>query len=126
MAAQPQVLIVDDNLINLKLACEVLESDKFEVKRASSAEEALVLLKSYTPDLMLLDIGMPGIDGFMLTIMLKNSSATRNLPIVALTASAMKGDDIRAFNAGFDGYLTKPINTRTFASQVKEFIKPKK
>lgn len=122
----PEVLIVDDNVTNLKLTGEVLELSNFKVKRATSAEEALTLLKSYTPDIMLLDIGMPGIDGFMLTIMLKNSKNTRDMPIVALTASAMKGDNIKAFNAGFDGYLTKPIDTRMFASQVKEFLKPKK
>jgi CheY-like chemotaxis protein len=121
---KPQVLVVDDNIINLKLACELLEKDDFHVKRATSAEDALVVLKSYKPDLVLLDIGMPGMDGFMLTKELKNNEKTKNLKVVALTASAMKGDDIKAFKAGFDGYLTKPIDTRNFCSQVREFIKP--
>lgn len=117
-----QILVVDDNPINLKLACNILENDNFEVQRASCAEEALAALESYFPDLILLDIGMPGMDGFMLTKKIKEDKKTKHLKIVALTASAMKGDDIKAYNAGFDGYLTKPIDTRTFSSQVREFI----
>ncbi len=120
-----QILVVDDNLINLKLACEILEDEKFEVHRASSAEEAFNILKSMRPDLILLDIGMPRMDGFMMTRKLKEDVRTKDLVVIALTASAMKGDDVKAYEAGFDGYLTKPIDTRLFGSQVREFVNKK-
>jgi CheY-like chemotaxis protein len=119
------ILVVDDNITNLKLASELLEYEKFDVQRASSAEEALRLLKSIIPDLILLDIGLPGMDGFMMTRKLKENPRTKNLLVAALTASAMKGDDSKAYKAGFDGYFTKPINTRIFASQIKEFLNKK-
>ncbi len=117
-----QILVVDDNATNLKLACDILESENFNVHRASSAEEAMSVLEVHAPDLILLDIGMPGTDGFMLIEKLKSNENTRGLVVVALTASAMKGDDIKAYKAGFDGYLTKPIDTRSFGSQVREFL----
>lgn len=117
-----EVLVVDDNAINLKLACDILEGDGFIVHRASGADEAIASLKVNTPDLVLLDIGMPGMDGYMLTKQIKSEDKTRHLKVVALTASAMKGDDIKAFKAGFDGYLTKPIDTRNFSEQVRKFI----
>jgi CheY-like chemotaxis protein len=120
-----QILVVDDNLTNLKLACEILEYEKYEVHRASSAEEALNILSSISPDLILLDIGMPKMDGFMMTRKLKSNLRTKDLPVIALTASAMKGDDVKAYEAGFDGYLTKPIDTRQFASQIKVFLNKK-
>src|SRR4030095_14496044 len=120
-----QILVVDDNAVNLKLACDILESENFKVRRAVSAEGALAELESYEPDLILLDIGMPGMDGFTLTKKIKSSDKTKHLVVVALTASAMKGDDIKAYKAGFDGYLTKPINTRSFGSQVREFLNGK-
>ncbi|NOS86910.1 MAG: response regulator [Ignavibacteria bacterium] len=121
-----RVLVVDDNLINLKLACDILESENFEVIRATSADEAIAILEEAIPDLVLLDIGMPGMDGYMLTRKLKSLEKTRDLKIVALTASAMKGDDVKAYEAGFDGYLTKPIDTRNFASSVSKFINSEK
>jgi CheY-like chemotaxis protein len=117
-----EILVVDDNVTNLKLACDILEGENFKVLRATSAEEAIAVLETNMPDLVLLDIGMPGMDGFMLTQKLKSNEKTKNLKIVALTASAMKGDDIKAYKAGFDGYLTKPIDTRTFPSQVRKFM----
>lgn len=117
-----RILVVDDNVINLKLACDILESENFKVQRATCSEEAIDALESYNPDLVLLDIGMPGMDGYMLTKKIKSNEKTKHLKVVALTASAMKGDDIKAFNAGFDGYLTKPIDTRNFCSQVRNFI----
>jgi CheY-like chemotaxis protein len=117
-----EILVVDDNVTNLKLACDILEGENFNILRATSAEEAITVLETNMPDLVLLDIGMPGMDGFMLTQKLKSNERTKNLKIVALTASAMKGDDIKAYKAGFDGYLTKPIDTRTFTSQVRKFI----
>src|SRR5437773_2190013 len=82
------ILVIDDNLVNLKLACDILESENFKVQKATCAEETLTVLESYSPDLILLDIGLPGMDGYMLTKKIKNDENTKHLKIVALTASA--------------------------------------
>lgn len=116
------VLIVDDNPINLKLARDVLEAHGFQVAAAASAEEALTAIESRLPQLVLMDIGLPGMDGLTLTRLLKSDSRFRDLRIVALTAFAMKGDDQKALAAGCDGYIIKPINTRTFAAQVDAYL----
>ena len=112
MAGEP-ILIVDDNPANLKLARMLLAGEGFEVCTAIDAEEALVLLQSFRPRLILMDLQMPGMDGFELTRQLKADPATRGIVILALTAYAMKGDEQRAREAGCDGYVAKPIDTRT-------------
>lgn len=108
-----RILIIDDNPANLKLARVLLEGDGYEIRTATSAEDAMTRLESYTPDLILMDIQLPGIDGLELTRRLKRDERTRDIVIVALTAYAMKGDDLKAREAGCDGYITKPIDTRT-------------
>lgn len=113
------VLVVDDNPTNLKLACDVLEFDGYYVLRATNAEEAEEVLRTSQVDVVLMDLELPGMDGLTLTRKLKADPQMRHLVIIALTAFAMKGDDQRARAAGCDGYLTKPIDTRTFASQVR-------
>ena len=121
MAAR--ILVVDDNPINLKLACDVLECDGFEVDRAPDAELAFELIHGAAFDLVLMDVALPGMDGLTLTRMLKADPATKNLLIVALTAFAMKGDDLKAMEAGCDGYIAKPIDTRKLPEQVREVLK---
>jgi CheY-like chemotaxis protein len=116
------VLIIDDNPINLKLASDVLASEGFTVERAQDAEQAQLILERILPDLILMDIAMPGMDGLTLTRRLKADARFRHIPIVALTASAMKGDDRKALAAGCAGYITKPIDTREFARQVRAFL----
>jgi CheY-like chemotaxis protein len=116
------ILVVDDHLANLKLACDVLEWSGYRVSKAADAEEALREVEQSPPDLILMDIGLPGTDGLSLTQRLKSGEATRHIPIVALTASAMKGDDQRMLAAGCDGYISKPIDTRVFASQVAQYL----
>jgi CheY-like chemotaxis protein len=116
------VLIVDDNPVNLKLAADVLECEGFDVLKAIDAEHAQVLLESANPDLILMDIALPGMDGLTLTSKLKGDPRFKSTPIIALTAFAMKGDDQRAFNAGCNGYITKPINTRELPRQVRAWI----
>lgn len=118
-----RILIVDDNLTNLKLASEVLVWAGCIVQQADSAARAIELLPEFNADLILMDIAMPGMDGLALTQRLKADSVTRDIPIVVLTASAMKGDEQRARAAGCDGYITKPIDTRQFARQVAAFLK---
>lgn len=112
------ILLVDDNVTNLKLAADVLELDGHRIVKALDADEALALLATLHPDLILMDLAMPGMDGLTLTRLLKSDPRFKGIPIVALTASAMKGDDHRALDAGCDGYITKPIDTRTFGQTV--------
>ena len=118
-----RILIVDDNATTLKLATEVLALEGHAISQAADANEALVLLRTLQPDLVLMDIALPGMDGLELTRQLKATDAFAGVPIVALSAFAMKGDQEKAFAAGCDGYITKPINTRTFAAQVAAFMR---
>lgn len=119
-----RILIVDDNAINLKLATDVLACEGHRITGAADALRALALLEQLEPDLILLDIAMPGMDGLALARRIKGDARLRHIPVVALTASAMKGDEGRARSAGFDGYITKPIDTRRFPAQVAAFIEP--
>jgi len=117
-----RILIVDDNKTNLKLASDVLAFGGYEILNASDAESAQQIIETSRPDLILMDIGLPGMDGLTFTRLLKADEATRHIVIVALTASAMKGDDVRAREAGCDGYITKPIDTRTFPAAVAGYL----
>jgi CheY-like chemotaxis protein len=116
------ILIVDDNATNRKLAGEVLAYDGFGVAHAGCADEALAAISQRRPDLILMDIALPGMDGLTLTRQLKRDIATARIPVVALTAFAMKGDDRKAEAAGCDGYIGKPIDTRTLSRQVEHFL----
>ena len=119
MASEP-ILIVDDNPQNLKLAKVILVSEGYEVKTAIDAEDALRLLESFTPRLILMDLQLPRMDGLELTRRLKADPARREIVIIALTAYAMKGDDEKAFAAGCDGYLSKPIDIDALPRVVAE------
>ena len=121
MAGEP-ILIVDDNPANLKLARVVLRGAGYEIRTAADAEEALAALDTFHPRLILMDLQMPGMDGFELTRRLKGDPARSAIVIVALTAYAMRGDEEKALAAGCDGYLAKPIDTRTLASIVAGYI----
>jgi len=116
------ILIVDDNPANLKLAQLLLQIEGYGVRTAENAEQALVSLKTFRPDLILMDIQLPGIDGLELTRRLKADRATRQITIVALTAYAMKGDKQKIADAGCDGYVTKPIDTRSLPRQLADFL----
>jgi CheY-like chemotaxis protein len=115
------ILLVDDSLPNLKLTRFLLTQDGFDVRTAENAEQALLALETRVPDMILMDIQMPGMDGLALTRHLRRDSSLRNVPIVALTASAIKGDEQIARAAGCDGYITKPIDTRTFVGLVRDY-----
>ena len=116
------LLIVDDNPANLKLLGLLLRADGYSVKTAESATDALKLLSSYTPDLILMDIQMPGVNGLQLTRILKSDPRTMNITVLAVSANAMKMSIEEARAAGCEGYVTKPIDTRTFASTVRAYI----
>jgi two-component system cell cycle response regulator DivK len=117
------ILLVDDSLANLKLTRFLLMEDGFEVRTAENAEQAIQALERSVPDMILMDIQMPGMDGLALTRHLRRDwdGSLRNVPIVALTASAIKGDEQIARAAGCDGYITKPIDTRTFVGRVRDY-----
>ena len=117
-----RILVVEDNLLNLELVTDLLEAGGFIVCPARTAEESFRAARELSPDLILMDLSLPGLDGLAATRALRADPATRHLPIIALTAHAMRGDEALALHAGCDGYLTKPINTRTFATKVASFI----
>lgn len=116
------VLVVDDGSDNLILTEFLLQAAGFEVRTAEDAEEALEVLKTYRPLLILMDLQLPGMDGLTLTRQLRADPTWSDVIIVALTAYAMKGDEENALAAGCDGYITKPIDTRTFASIVRGYM----
>jgi CheY-like chemotaxis protein len=117
VAGEP-ILIVDDNPTNLKLARVVLAGEGYDVRVAVDAEEALAMLDGFHPRLILMDLQLPGMDGLTLTRLLKGDPATSGVAILALTAYAMKGDEEKARQAGCDGYITKPIDTRTLPAVI--------
>jgi CheY-like chemotaxis protein len=117
-----RILVVEDNLLNLELVTDLLEADDFIVCQARTAEEGLRAARELSPVLILMDLSLPGLDGLAATRALRADPVTRPLTIIALTAHAMRGDEALALDAGCDGYLTKPIDTRTFAAKVAAFI----
>lgn len=116
------ILLVEDNPLNLELAQEVLEAKGFTVLAATTGREALRLATEARPDLVLLDIRLPDLDGLEVARRLKQDPGTRGLTLVALTAQAMRGDERAARAAGFAGYITKPIDTRTFPGEIGRFL----
>ena len=115
------ILVVDDNADNRDLTQILLECEGFEVRMAEDAAQALGMLGSYRPNLILMDVQLPGIDGLELTRRLRRDPSLRGVIIVAMSAYAMAAEKENARAAGCDGYITKPINTRTFASAVQQY-----
>ncbi len=121
--SRARILVVDDNPINLKLVASTLEYGDFTIDAVQDAEAALSSLASAGhPDLILLDVSLPGMDGLTLTRKLKAQAATAAIPIVILTASAMRGDEQAAYAAGANGYITKPIDVAAFPEQIASFL----
>jgi CheY-like chemotaxis protein len=116
------VLVVEDNERNLKLLRDVLEYAGYEVRAARTAEEGIALAVNEPPHLVLMDLHLPGIDGMEALRRLRESPRTAGIPVVAVTAQAMKQDRERALEAGFDGYVEKPISVRAFPDQVRGFL----
>lgn len=119
---QKSILIVDDNPVNLKLVQVLLTMEGYDVRTATDAEQVLALLQTYRPGLILMDLQLPGMDGLELTKRLKADEATRSIVIVMMTAYAMRADQERALAAGCDGYLIKPIDTRTLPVLVAGYL----
>jgi two-component system, cell cycle response regulator DivK len=117
-----RILIVDDNPVNLKLARLLLTKEGFEVRTAPDAEEALRVLEEFAPNLILMDVQLPGMDGLELTRFLKADPRRRDILIVALTAYAMADDERAARAAGCDGFVTKPIDTRALPALLRTLV----
>jgi CheY-like chemotaxis protein len=123
MAANP-VLVVDDNAANAALISFLLKKKGYDVRTATDAAEALVAVDEFHPRLIMMDLQLPGMDGLELTRRLKADPRTRGIIIIALTAYAMKGDDERARDAGCDGYVSKPIDTRALPAMIRTHLAP--
>ena len=118
-----KILLIEDNALNRELATDALEMANYVVIQATNAEEGIVLARTERPALVLIDIALPGMDGLSAMRLLKQTETTKHIPVVALTAYAMRGDAEKALAAGCDGYLTKPIDVETFPKEVARFIR---
>jgi two-component system, cell cycle response regulator DivK len=116
------ILVVDDNASNLKLFTYLLALPGYEVTTAACAEDALRVLERLVPHLIIMDLQLPDVDGLTLTRQLKANPRMREVPIVAVTASAMKGDEEKAMAAGVDGYMSKPVEKRAFRAMVASYL----
>ena len=116
------ILVVEDNERNLKLVRDVLEYAGYDVRVARTGEDGIILAVSEPPDLVLMDLQLPGIDGLEALRRLREGPRTADIPVVAVTAQAMKDDRERALAAGFSGYIEKPISVRAFPDQVRRFL----
>jgi two-component system cell cycle response regulator DivK len=117
-----RILVVEDNATNMQLSTFLLESADHDVIPAVNAEMALALARDRRPDLILMDIQLPGMDGLQATALLKTDEATRHIPVIALTALAMKGDEERILAAGCDGYVAKPLDYKNFLMVVAKTL----
>jgi len=117
-----QILVVDDNPQNRQLVGDILTFHGYAVTMASNGLEGIALAERLRPDLIVMDIQMPVLDGFAALAKLRRNPATRGMKVVALTALAMQGDQERILAAGFDGYLAKPVNSRELPRAMAEFL----
>lgn len=120
-----RILVVEDNEMNMQLFEYLLEESGFEIIKATTGEEALKLATESSPDLILMDIHLPGMDGLSVVRELKAGGEMEGVPILALTAHAMRGDKDRFLQAGCDGYISKPIDVKTFIPSIQQFLENK-
>ena len=114
------ILIIEDNELNMKLVRSMLQLGKYRILEAQNAEIGIELAREHSPDLILMDIQLPGMDGLDATRFIKSDSALAHIPVVALTSYAMRGDEEKALSAGCSGYIAKPIDTRNFLDFISE------
>ncbi len=122
MGSDTTILYVEDNAENRLLVRRILQAEGYQVLEADSARAAIEVVRSQPPDLILMDINLPEIDGYTLTSRLKSIPAFGRIPIIALTANVMRGDRERTLEAGCDGYIQKPIDVDTLPEQVDRFL----
>lgn len=123
---EAKILVVDDNPLNIELVNDLLDANGFCVYSAQSGEEGVRLARELLPDLVLMDVSLPGMDGISAAKILKADPATQSLKVVGLTAHPIKDQETVVLNKYFDGYLTKPFDTRTFISTIKSYIESRK
>jgi two-component system cell cycle response regulator DivK len=123
MPDETTILYVEDNRDNRLLLRRILLAEGFRVIEAENATSALNILENQIPDLILMDINMPDIDGYTLTSRLKAQPRLQRVPIIAVTANVMRGDRERSFESGCDGYIQKPIDVDTISQQINRFLK---
>src|SRR5210317_1705530 len=117
------ILVVEDNELNMKLVKGLIKIGKYRMLEATDAESGIQLIREQRPDLVLMDIQLPGMDGLSATKIIKEDPSLKDIPIVALTSYAMQGDEEKALAAGCTGYITKPIDTRKFLETVSQYLK---
>lgn len=118
----PQVLVIEDTPANLKLVSMLLGRAGYRVLQANNASDGIALAREHRPELILMDIQLPGMDGLTATRLLKEEETTRHIRVIALTAFAMKGDEERMLAAGCDGYIAKPIQYKSFLAEVDKYL----
>jgi CheY-like chemotaxis protein len=117
------ILVIEDNELNMKLVKELISIGKYCMLEANDAESGIQQIREQRPDLVLMDIQLPGMDGLSATKIIKEDPALGDIPIIGLTSYAMQGDEEKALAAGCTGYITKPIDTRKFLETVSEYLK---
>lgn len=122
MSNSPVILYIEDNPDNRMLVYRVLKAEGFDIHSVPDSRAGLTFLENTTPNLILMDINLPEIDGYTMTAILKSRPELANVPIIALTANVMKGDRERTYEAGCDGYLQKPINVDRLGDQIRSYL----
>lgn len=122
MIAKKTIMIIEDNPLNMKLTAELLRIGGFDLIKAIDGKSAFEMLRQTTPDLIILDLQLPDMDGIEIMKKIKSDEKTKAIKVVAVTASVMKETEEQVAKAGFDGYIAKPINTREFVKQIKGIL----
>jgi CheY-like chemotaxis protein len=117
------ILVVEDNELNMKLVKGLIKIGKYRMLEATDAESGIEQIREQRPDLVLMDIQLPGMDGLSATKIIKEDPSLKDIPVVALTSYAMQGDEEKALEAGCTGYIAKPIDTRKFLETVSQYLK---
>ncbi|MCL5960227.1 MAG: response regulator [Chloroflexi bacterium] len=120
--AGKRILVVEDHPLNMELVSDVLLARGYEVLEATTGQQALDMGREHRPDLILMDVQLPGLDGLSATRILKSDPATQDIVVVAITAHAMRGDEAKVYDAGCSGYISKPINTRELPKIIEQFL----
>jgi CheY-like chemotaxis protein len=119
------ILVIEDNALNMKLVKSLLTIGKYDMLEAPDAETGIILARNKKPDLILMDIQLPGMDGVAATRVIKEDPSVKDIPVVAFTSFAMEGDQDKAMEAGCAGYITKPLNTQKFIKTIEDFLNNK-
>ncbi len=117
-----RVLVVEDHEDNMRIMSDMLSSAGYEVIKAVTGVEGVAMAESHNPDLILMDIMLPGLDGYEATRRIKDNAALRHIPVIAVTSYAMDGEESKAEEAGCDAYFSKPVSPRTLLAKVREYI----